>query len=236
MTAAPDAEALLAQARALAGVSVGALAEALGVDPPASAASGKGWTGALLERALGASAGNEAEPDFPSLGVELKTVPLRPDGRPAESTWVTRVALEPSDASLPYEESAVGRKLDTVLFVPIEARRDRWLDRRLGRAQLWQPSPEDRAKLVADYDELMGLVAGGRVDEITARLGDVLQIRPKGRDRLQRARAVGADGHMTWTSTRGFYLRARFVRRILDRLAAGAGHFPPPGRGARVGP
>ncbi|MEY3013927.1 MAG: Methyl-directed mismatch repair protein [Pseudomonadota bacterium] len=235
MAAPPDVEALLALARSLAGLSVGEIAEALGIAPPPCASSGKGWTGELLERALGASAGNDAQPDFPELGVELKTVPLRGEGMPAESTWVTRVPLEPAAARLPFEASAVGAKLQHVLWVPIEARREQWLQRRIGIARLWQPTAEEAAILRRDYDDLMGMVLAGRVDEIDARLGDALQVRPKGRDRSERARVVGADGHMTWTGARGFYLRARFVRRVLDRLSGGRGHFPPPTRGATVG-
>ncbi len=236
MAAPPDVDALLALARSLAGSTVGDIATALSVEPPRSAASGKGWTGELLERALGASAGNDAQPDFPELGVELKTVPLRGEGTPAESTWVTRVPLDPVTARLPFEASAVGAKLDHVLWVPIEARREQWLQRRIGVARLWRPDDEERAILRRDYEDLMALVLAGRVDEIDARLGDALQVRPTGRDRSERARVVGADGHLTWTGARGFYLRARFVRRVLGRLSGGRGHFPPPTRGATVGP
>ncbi|MCB9739255.1 MAG: DNA mismatch repair protein MutH [Deltaproteobacteria bacterium] len=225
----------MALAGALAGQPVGAIAEALAIPAPASARSGKGWTGSLLEIALGAAAGNDAAPDFPELGVELKTVPLRGDGRPAESTWVTRVPLDPQQARMPWQQSVVCAKLSAVLFVPIEAQRDRWLDRRVGRPRLWRPTEAEAALLRSDYEEIMARVLGGRVDEIDARVGGVLQVRPKGRDSTARSAAVGADGHMTWTGSRGFYLRPTFVRRVLNRLSEGRGHFPPPARGATLG-
>jgi DNA mismatch repair protein MutH len=236
MTAAPDAEALLAQARALAGLTVGELAAALGTPPPARLGERKGWTGELLERALGASAGAEAAPDFPDLGVELKTIPLLPGGRPAESTWVTRVPLDPRRLAAPFAQSALGAKLACVLWVPVEARRADDRDRRIGRALLWRPDAAERALLERDHEDLAALILAGRVDEITARLGEVLQIRPKGRDGRSRARALGEDGHPTWTSTRGYYLRATFTRRVLARLARGAEHFPPGAPSASLSP
>jgi DNA mismatch repair protein MutH len=233
----PDSAALLAHARSLCGLTIGTVAAALDVAPPDRPSAAKGFVGELLERALGASAGNDAAPDFPDLGIELKTIPLRRDGRPSESTWVTRVVLDGPEVSCPFEQSSVGRKLDHVLWLPIEVSESRSpLERRIGQAVLWRPSHAERSALVADYDELMGRIAAGGVDDIDARLGAVLQIRPKGRDARDRARAVGHDGHTTWTSTRGFYLRPRFTAAVLARLHGAAGPFPSPDRGASLAP
>ena len=231
----PDADALLAQARALYGLSVGAIAAELGVPPPASASSGKGWVGELLELALGADAGNEATPDFRHLGIEMKTIPLRPDGRPTESTWVTRVPLDVQHAALPFEASTAGKKLAHVLWVPIEASGAGWLERRVGRSVLWQPDLVERDTLRRDYEDLMGYIVQGRVDELSARMGDALQIRPKGRDSRERVLAVDADGGSSLTSTRGFYLRPRFTESVLKRVLAGSPPFAPADLCARLG-
>ena len=67
----------------LAGRSIGELAAALGVPAPPLGVRGKGKVGGLIERALGASSGSAARPDFPALGVELKTIPVDPARRPA---------------------------------------------------------------------------------------------------------------------------------------------------------
>ncbi len=232
----PDADALLAQARCLDGLTIGAIAAELGVTPPPTPTSGKGWVGELMELALGADAGNEATPDFRHLGIELKTIPLRADGSPAESTWVTRVPLDLRNASLPFEASTVGIKLAHVLWMPVEVRADRWLDRRVGRAVLWRPNAAELALLRRDYEDVMACIVRGRVDELTARMGDALQVRPKGRDSRERVLAVDPDGSTTPTSTRGFYLRPRFTESVLRRVLDGRPPFAPTDLGATLDP
>ena len=89
---------LLRRASRLSGVTIGALAEALGVDLTArSAVRTKGRIGELVEHALGASAGSADIPDFPHLGVELKTIPLDSRGRVTESTFVCSIDLDRAD-------------------------------------------------------------------------------------------------------------------------------------------
>ena len=48
----------------------------------------KGWAGQLIELYLGATAGSKQQQDFPTLGVELKTIPVSPDAKPLETTYV----------------------------------------------------------------------------------------------------------------------------------------------------
>ncbi len=76
-------EQLLAQARQLAGYSLGELAALAGIPIPRDLKRDKGWTGILLELWLGASAGSKPEQDFAALGVELKNDPHRQPGTPA---------------------------------------------------------------------------------------------------------------------------------------------------------
>src|SRR5262249_39636744 len=93
-TPSPETQAeLFARARALAGMTLGAIAEDHGVVAPSELLRAKGWAGQLLERALGASAASRAEPDFQRLGIELKTLPIDARGRPRESTFVCTIAL-----------------------------------------------------------------------------------------------------------------------------------------------
>lgn len=226
-TRAPDAIALWTQARSLRGVLLADLAAELGVAPPSRPGAAKGWAGELLERSLGASAGNDAEPDFPALGVELKTIPLGANGRPAESTWVTRVALDPVGAGLAWADSAVGRKLACVLWIPIEVSQAGPTDGRIGTPCLWRPDAAELATLQRDYDDLMSMVMLGHVDAIDARRGDALQIRPKGRDGNSTAPAIGHDGRPARTGSRGFYLRPSFTHQVLQRCLAAGGLAAP---------
>ena len=214
----PRSEAeLLARADALAGRSLGDVAAELGMPVPATTRHGKGWTGTVIEQALGANAGSLPEPDFRLISVELKTIPIGSGYRPLESTYVCTVPLA-GDAAPHWQSSNVRRKLARVLWVPFEGERAITLpERRIGAALLWSPSPEEESALANDWETLMDRVVLGRVEEISAREGDCLQIRPKAANAAARRLAIGASGARVPTLPRGFYLRASFTATILAR-------------------
>lgn len=200
---------LLARAKDLAGRRVADLAAQLGAGLPSSTTHGKGFVGALVEAALGTTAGSKSEPDFVELGVELKTIPLDPTGAPRESTFVCTVPLA-EIAELEFEESPLWKKLARVLFVPVEA--DGPLgERRFGASFLFEPTADERAALRRDWDLLAGLLSTGAVDSIDASLGEVVQIRPKGRNASDRVLVALGDEGLEETRPMGFYLRARFT-------------------------
>ena len=205
---------LTLRAEALAGRTLGELAAALGVPLPEEPRRAKGIPGQLVERALGADGGSLPRPDFAALGVELKTIPAGPDGRPRESTYVCKVApLEIAHEEWP--SSRVRRKLAHVLWVPLSAEGP-LAQRTIGRARLWQPSAADEADLRADWEELAGLLGAGAVDQVTAHLGKCLQVRPKAADGEERGLMPGGDEGIVETVPRGFYLRSSFTSRILN--------------------
>lgn len=209
-------EALLARARQLAGRRLAEVAGEMGLLTPPDTRREKGWIGQLLEAALGASAGSAALPDFPQLGVELKTLPVDARGRPRESTYVCTVPLQ--GTSLDWQESWVRRKLQRVLWFPVEIDADLALaERRLGMPLLWRPDEEEAALLRRDWEELMDMVCRGELEQISAHHGEVLQIRPKAADSRALTDAVSGDGTAIRTLPRGFYLRASFTRRIIER-------------------
>jgi DNA mismatch repair protein MutH len=201
---------LLARAHALEGWTLDRLASAHGHAKLGSGLHFKGKAGELVERVLGASGGPGATLDFPELGVELKTIPIKPDGRPAESTFVCAIRLEDAERA-EWQTSWVRQKLMRVLFVPISDDSTRML----GRALLWEPTSLQEEALQADFDDIMGLAGIGRIEDISAHIGKYLQLRPKARDGSPRALAFGADGERLRTVPRGFYLRARFTGAIL---------------------
>jgi len=88
-----DEAELLARASVLAGATLGELAPRVGLTAPPDLRHAKGFVGQLLERVLGASAGSLSQPDFPALGVELKSLPVNARGRPCESTFVCHIPL-----------------------------------------------------------------------------------------------------------------------------------------------
>ena len=205
------------RARNIAGARLSEIARRHGVAIPKRSTHAKGWTGILLETALGATAASLPEPDFQAIGVELKSVPVRADGRPRESTYICSVPM-PGGAIPVWHGSNVRRKLARVLWMPVVCEpQSSFTERRVGAPLLWSPSPQEEAGLRADWEELMDIVCLGRVDTITARHGTHLQIRPKAANAAARRRSVGETGEPTQTLPRGFYLRASFTTAIFQR-------------------
>lgn len=214
-----DEAELLARASALEGRTVGEIAAALGV-PLGSGARTKGQAGALLEQVLGATGGSAAVPDFPALGVELKTVPVDGRGAPRESTYVCTLPLADADRA-EWSTSWARRKLACVLWVPlVTAAPVEPAGPRVGRAVLWRPTREQEAVLAADFDEIVGLVGAGNVEALDARVGRWLQARPKAAHGGVRTAAFGPGDERIVALPRGFYLRARFTGAILRDPAA----------------
>lgn len=206
---------LLRRAEDLAGTTLGELAAELGWPVPESSLRGKGWAGQLLEAALGASAGSKPLPDFEALGVELKTIPLRDDGRPRESTFVCNAELL-SDDLQSFANSRVWHKLSRVLWVPtLGGKGAPPGSRTIAMPTLWEPTEAEREALRADWEELMELITLGSVEHVSAEHGDCLQLRPKGANRDARTHAIDASGRRVKVLPLGFYLRAGFTGGVL---------------------
>ncbi len=173
-------EQLLSQAQSIAGLTFGELADELHIPVPIDLKRDKGWVGMLLERALGATAGSKAEQDFSHLGVELKTLPINAEGYPLETTFVSLAPLV-QNSGVKWENSHVRHKLSCVLWMPIEGSRHIPLrERHIGAPIFWKPTAEQERQLKQDWEELMDLIVLGKLDQITARIGEVMQLRPKG--------------------------------------------------------
>jgi DNA mismatch repair protein MutH len=211
---------LLARAWEIAGLTLRELGARVGVEVPTESMRAKGVAGQVLEKVLGATAASRAEPDFVGLGIELKTIPLDARGKPRESTFVCSISLA-AMADTDWEQSTVLKKLSRVLFVPVEAASKTPLrDRRVGRAYLWAPTPDEQRLMRADWERLANMIGAGNVEEITGHLGEVLQVRPKAASGRSRRRAPDEEGAVQWTMPRGFYLRPAFTEAVLARLRA----------------
>ena len=209
---------LLERAYALAGFTLGELAEMAGLTPPPNLRRHKGWPGQLIELWLGAEAGSKQTQDFAHLGVELKTLPLDSLGRPLETTYVCYAHLT-GIAGLSWENSNVRNKLSQVLWVPIQGeRRLSPADRIVGTPILWHPTGEQEAALKQDWEEIMEFIALGNIEKLTARHGEVLQLRPKAADGSALTDALGPEGTRIKTRPRGFYLKKQFTSQILEQL------------------
>jgi DNA mismatch repair protein MutH len=208
---------LLARAQALAGFNLGELAARAQIGIPKDLKRDKGWVGMLLELYLGAMAGSKPEQDFPELGIELKTIPVDAAGNPLETTFVC-VAPLTGNSGVTWESSHVRHKLARVLWIPVEGERQIPLaQRRVGSPLLWQPNQEETEMLRRDWEELMDLIVLGQVERITARHGEVLQLRPKAANNKALTEATGEQGQPILTLPRGFYLKKNFTRALLAR-------------------
>jgi len=207
--------ALLRHAQALVGTTLAELADGLGMPVPVGALRTKGWSGQVIERELGAHGSHG--PDFATLGVELKSVPVTSALVPLESTAVCNI--DPTCiAGESWATSYVRRKLSQVLFVALEVPQGARSvgERRVVAVTLWTPSPAQEAVLRADFELFARTYfRNGRAAEITGHLGQVMQVRPKARNADDRRAAFGADGKPVRIGKCGFYLRPAFVRGIL---------------------
>ena len=209
-------EQLLSQAQSIAGLTFGELADELHIPVPPDLKRDKGWVGMLLERALGATAGSKAEQDFSHLGVELKTLPINAEGYPIETTFVSLAPLV-QNSGVKWANSHVRHKLSCVLWMPIEGSRHIPLrERHIGAPILWKPTADQERQLKQDWEELMDLIVLGKLEQITARIGEVMQLRPKGANSRSITKGIGRNGEVIETLPLGFYLRKAFTAGILN--------------------
>lgn len=212
-----DEAELVERASALAGLRLAELAARMSTPVPPDLRRAKGFVGSLVERALGATAGSRALPDFPELGIELKTLPVDRAGAPVESTFVCTIPLT-EIGQVEWADSRVRRKLSKVLWLPVEGERQIPVgERRIGQALLYRLTQEDEAVLRADWEMLAGVIGRGHVEALTGHLGESLQIRPKAAHSRARRVGIDADGAPFAALPKGFYLRPSFTRALLAR-------------------
>lgn len=205
---------LLQRAQTIEGMSLAQIAHMLTIAIPTSPLKRKGWIGQAIEMALGATAGSQAIPDFNHLGIELKTLPIKKNGKPAESTFVTSISLL-TIQNEQWRTSQCYNKLKRILWIPVES--DSMIPfhhRRIGQANLWSPNLKQEAVLEQDWIELSWLISSGRVAELSASMGEYLQVRPKCANKKSLCYGYNELGEKIQTLPRGFYLRSRFTATL----------------------
>ena len=209
---------LIVRAEALAGSSIGKLAAALGTTIPKGRRSTKGFIGQLLEKALGADPEALDAPDFPGLGVELKSIPVADDTllRPVESTFLSSISMAYADRAT-WESSRLRHKVSSVLWIPVEGK---WkgdiAERVILKPRLWRASDAEVAALKADWMDLMGAIGAGNAAQLSGRDGKYIQVRPKAANSSVRV-AAPSEHSVDMQHPLGFYMRASATRGILQR-------------------
>lgn len=214
----PSSEhALMQRAQNLAGLSLGEVAQNAGISIPKNLTRNKGWIGLLLEHVLGASAGSKPEPDFPHLGIELKSLPINEQAKPLETTFVC-VAPLTGLVGINWHNCYVRKKLAKVLWVPVISLKDLPLSERIiGCPFLWSPNADEEALLAQDWQELTDMIVLGEVENIHGKHGQVMQLRPKAANSKVKTQAFDRDGKPFMTLPRGFYLKINFTQSLLHR-------------------
>jgi DNA mismatch repair protein MutH len=210
-----NAKELLQRAEAIAGLTLGELGASANIVVPENFKRHKGFTGQLIELWLGASAGSKPQQDFPELGIELKTIPIDSYGKVLETTYVCFAHTQVKLGST-WENSSVRNKLSKVLFIPVLG--DRAIppaQRMVGMPVLWIPNAKEDAVLKQDWEELTECISLGKINTITAKMGQALHIRPKAADGSVLTDAIGQEGETIQTRPRGFYLRKSFTQKII---------------------
>ncbi len=208
---------LITRAQALSGMALGEIASNYGITIPENLTRNKGWIGLLLEHVLGASAGSRPEPDFPELGIELKSLPISRQGKPLETTFVS-VAPLTGLVGVTWQTSYVRKKLSKVLWVPVLSDKTIALkDRIVGTAFIWSPSIEEDHLLAMDWQELTDMIVLGEVENIQGKHGQVLQLRPKAANSKVKTQAFDKNGKPFMTLPRGFYLKIPFTQMLLHK-------------------
>ena len=208
---------LLTRAQNLAGMSLGEIAAMINVEVPKDLKREKGWIGLLLEQVLGASAGSRPEPDFPHLGIELKSLPINAQGRPLETTFVC-VAPLTGLVGAQWQTSHIRNKLARVLWIPVISERSIAVaDRMVGTAFILSPSQEEEHLLALDWQELTDMIVLGNVENIHGKHGQVLQLRPKAANSHAKTQAFNRHGQPFMTLPRGFYLKVAFTQALLNK-------------------
>jgi DNA mismatch repair protein MutH len=166
---------------------------------------------------LGASAGSRPEPDFPHLGIELKSLPINQQGKPLETTFVC-VAPLTGLVGATWHNSHIRNKMSKVLWVPVLSERSIPIAERIvGRPFIWSPSIEEEQLMALDWQELTDMIVLGEVENITAKHGQVLQLRPKAANNQARTKAINKHGQPFMTLPRGFYLKILFTHMLISK-------------------
>lgn len=210
---------LCKKARSFSGHKLDELANLCKLEKPVHNITSKGWSGQLVEQLLGVKNNSFAAPDFPELGVELKTIPVSLDYRPFETTYVTTVPLLPKEMTS-FEDSILFAKLKNVLWIPLIAKTKSQpvQERVFGVPIFWQPNTEELSILKQDFFEIMEYIISGNIDGLNGQIGEYLHVRPKALNSKKRTYSVDGEGRQIITSPKGFYLRTCLTQKILNKI------------------
>lgn len=191
---------LLERTKNIEGMTIEQLANILGITMPLDLKYAKGFIGQLIEIALGATGNSNPVHDFPAIGVELKTIPITCDGKPAQNTHIC--ILPDITYGQTFENSNFYNKIKKVLWLPVQGDKNiPFPQRYIGEGFIWEPSKTDLAILKNDWTEIMNLIALDSINNVSSKIGTYAMISP--------------GGIINNKKQYSFYFRKKFTHKIL---------------------
>jgi len=154
------------------------LRDAINDLPESLVVGGKGKFGNILERYyFGYMPNSRPEPDFPKAGVELKSTPLKRQGKrlvAKERLVLGNIDFMTLDTET-WEKSSLLKKSRLLLLVFYLHEDDKGpLDREIKIVRLWEFPEEDLAIIKSDWERIAAKVREGRANELSE--GDTLYL------------------------------------------------------------
>lgn len=175
----------------------------------------RGTVGHHLERYFGLTINSDQAPDFAELEIELKTVPVVPQGNThaaKERTFITAIDYA-TIADTPFERSPLDRKTRSTLYVFYE-----WLpttpvaDYRVLRALLHDRDDLDELTLREAHGHVQDAVRRGEAHELSE--SDTWGVGPATKD--SRARDIPQPNSSIPARRRAFAWRAAYTTRLFQ--------------------
>ena len=183
--------------------------------------SGKAVGARTVRKLLGQPASGRRG-EYERFGIEIKTVPVKPNGRLAEAMSFPGFVHEEL-AFETWEDSDLLGRLNRLLIVPVHRGRDTSLaGMTLGRPLFWSPSEADLVGIRREWETYRDLIASGHADRLPkASETRFIHVRPKARDSLDRDSAPGGFEVVR----KCFWLNQRYLEAV---IAEHGDATPPP--------
>ena len=201
------------------GLSIKDLAQKTNTPLPYSLKTNKGYIGNLIEKYLGvlSQLKNAQSPDFPKLGIELKTIPIDYNKKVLETTFVSYSRLKDLQG-ISWRNSFVYKKINHILWIPILVNKNQgFQERKIGQGFFHRLNQKEEQNLQKDWEEITENILLGRHDLLNSRLGEYLQIRPKSLNNKAKTKTTNQDGDLEYLAPKGFYLKKNFTQKIIDK-------------------
>lgn len=211
-------EELYSRLNKILGLKINEFANLLGIKLIANNIKTKGYIGQMLEIYLGADGKNKSDVDFSFLNLELKTVPVDENFKPLESTFICHANLF-ANGDINFYHSSLYKKINNILFVLIKSAKGQAIaEKQIVGYFIFRPSKKQLEIIKQDYDELMEMVCNGQANDINAKIGTIIQMRPKCANGKALTKYINSTGEELLTRPRGFYMRRAFCAYLCAKM------------------